>query len=429
MTKQIFHPFNGALSGTLDMIGDKSISHRAIIFGAMAEGTTYINNLLECEDTLRTMDIFKQMGVSIQKQNSVYTIQSRGVRHFKQPTAPLYFGNSGTTARLVIGLLSGLPFETTVTGDASLMRRPMDRVIEPLTKMGAKIKAKQGKYLPLMIEGQSLTGYHHQMKVKSAQVKSAVLLAGLLASGQTTIKEPTTTRNHTELMMTFFGLDLLKKDKTITLSPNQSWKGAELSIPGDISAASFWLVAALITPNSQVRLNHVGLNDSRTGILDVLKTMGAKIEYRHINKTNGEKSGDMFVENQSLTGVIIEGQLIPRLIDEIPIIALLATQAEGQTVIRHAEELKVKETDRIQAVVNVLSTLGANITATSDGMIINGPTMLTGGEVSAYGDHRIAMMIVIASLIAKQKVTLDDASSIAISYPRFFKDLDKLTRA
>lgn len=428
MTKRTFHPFNGVISGSLDMVGDKSISHRAIIFAAMAEGRTNITNLLECKDTLTTMDIFKQMGVSIQKQNDVYTIQSQGVRHFKQPRAPLYFGNSGTTARLVVGLLSGLPFETTVTGDASLMQRPMDRVIAPLTKMGAKIKAEQGKYLPLTIEGQSLTGYHHQMKVKSAQVKSALLLAGLLASGQTSITEPTATRNHTELMMGFFGIRLAKRDKTLTLIPHQCWKGAELSVPGDISAASFWLVAALITPNSQVRLNRVGLNDSRTGILDVLKAMGAKIECRHINETNGEKSGDILIENQSLTGVMIEGQLIPRLIDEIPIIALLATQAEGQTIIRHAEELKVKETDRIQVVVNVLSTLGATITATSDGMIINGPTSLTGGEVSAYGDHRIAMMIVIASLITKQKVSLDDASSIAISYPRFFKDLNKLTR-
>lgn len=419
---------NYPLAGTITMVGDKSISHRAIIFAALANGTTRITNLLESEDCFRTIKVFQELGVSIKKRDTMYVIKSNGIAGLKKPKKPLYFGNSGTTARLMIGLLSGLPFDSKVYGDPSLTKRPMDRVIYPLKKMGAVIFEKHDDMcLPLTIQGMQLNSIEYTVPVRSAQVKSSLLLAGLLANSETRITELAMTRDHTEIMLDAFGGFVKKEDNTIVVTPITSLTGRDVHIPGDISSAAFWIVGTLIVPKSAIRLQNVGLNKTRTGILDVLKKMGVKFSLENVTETAGEKNGTLLIKHQPVSSTIIEGDLIPRLIDEIPIIALLATQADGTTIIRNAEELRVKETDRIKAVVNILSTLGADIKATEDGMVIKGKTELTGGKVSAYGDHRMAMMIIIASLISKKKTIIDDVSSIAISYPNFFEDLRRLT--
>jgi len=417
------------LFGTISMKGDKSISHRAIIFASLASGTTQITNLLESDDVIRTIKAFQAMGVYIEKKNDLYVVESKGIKRLTPAVKSIYFGNSGTTARLIIGILSGLPFKSRVYGDPSLTRRPMDRVIKPLKKMGASISGENGNdSLPLTIQGIQLHGIDYKLPIKSAQVKSSLLLAGLLANSETTLTELDKTRDHTELMLKTFGGNIKTVGNTITIQPSTSLIGKKLTIPGDISSASFWIVGALILPESNILLRNVGLNPTRTGIIDVLEKMGASLIKKNLTEISGEICGDLVVKYQSLRATTINGHLVPRLIDEIPLIALLATQASGTTIIKGAEELRVKETDRIEAVVNVLSKLGANIRATDDGMIIKGNSSLTGGEVSSYGDHRIAMMIVIASLIIKDEIKVDDLSSISISYPDFFEDLKQLTK-
>lgn len=417
------------ITGEIEVPGDKSISHRAIMLGSLAKGTTVITNFLNGEDCLRTVEAFRALGVEIEQQGTTITIQSNGMNELKEPTSPLYFGNSGTTARLMLGILSGLPFFTTIYGDPYLTQRPMDRVTNPLQKMGVTLDGRSEKrFLPISIRGGNLTGIHYELPVKSAQVKSAILLAGLFANGETTVVEKTKTRDHTENLLTAFGADIKRTNNEITITNKQPLVATDVFVPGDISSAAFLLVAAAIVPNSELTIKKVGLNETRTGIIDVLQAMGASCEITNVQRLNGEVYGDIHIRYQELTGTTIAGDIIPRLIDELPIIALLATQAEGKTIIRDAEELRVKETDRIAAVVDVLSTLGANIEATKDGMIIQGKTPLTGGEISAYHDHRIAMMGVVASLIAKGPVTLDDDSSIAISYPTFFEDLSAISK-
>lgn len=417
------------ITGEIEVPGDKSISHRAIMLGSLAKGTTVITNFLNGEDCLRTVEAFRALGVEIEQQGTTITIQSNGMNELKEPTSPLYFGNSGTTARLMLGILSGLPFFTTIYGDPYLTQRPMDRVTNPLQKMGVTLDGRSKKrFLPISIRGGNLTGIHYELPVKSAQVKSAILLAGLFANGETTVVEKTKTRDHTENLLTAFGADIKRTNNEITITNKQPLVATDVFVPGDISSAAFLLVAAAIVPNSELTIKKVGLNETRTGIIDVLQAMGASCEITNVQRLNGEVYGDIHIRYQELTGTTIAGDIIPRLIDELPIIALLATQAEGKTIIRDAEELRVKETDRIAAVVDVLSTLGANIEATKDGMIIQGKTPLTGGEISAYHDHRIAMMGVVASLIAKGPVTLDDDSSIAISYPTFFEDLSAISK-
>lgn len=422
-------PLQKPISGYIEVPGDKSISHRAVMFGSLAEGTTIINNFLNGEDCLRTIDAFKALGVSIEINGTNVTIKGKGVSALKEPKIPLYFGNSGTTARLMLGILAGLPFLSTVYGDPYLTERPMDRVINPLLKMGAVLDGRQhNSLLPIAIRGGNLNGIHYKIPVKSAQVKSAILLAGLFAEGQTTIVELAKTRNHTENLLRAFGADLNVSDLEVTITRNNTLQGTDVYVPGDISSAAFYLVAAAIVPNSRLTIKNVGLNDTRTGIIDVLKQMGANLQITNKQTLNEETFGDINISYTQLKGVTIQGEVIPRLIDELPIIALLATQANGTTIIKDAEELRVKETDRIAAVVEVLSTLGANIEATDDGMIIHGKTPLTGGSVSAYSDHRIAMMNVIASLITKDSVVLDDDSSIAVSYPNFFTDLQQISK-
>ena len=415
------------LNGEIEVPGDKSISHRAVILGSLAEGTTMVSHFLDGEDCMRTVDAFRAMGVSIDKEGTTLTIKGNGINTLKEPIEPLYFGNSGTTARLMFGLLAGLPVFTAVYGDPSLSKRPMDRVGIPLREMGASFHGREeGSYLPLSIRGKTLKGINYLLPVKSAQVKSAILLAGLHADGETKVTESTPTRNHTENMLKAFGADLITDGHTITVTNKKSLTGTDIYVPGDISSAAFFLVAAAIVPGSELILRNVGLNETRTGIINVLKAMNADIQILSEEIVGGELLGDIRIAHRKLQSTTIEGDVIPRLIDEIPVIALLATQAKGTTIIRDAEELKVKETDRIAAVTELLTTLGAKVEATEDGMIIHGETALSGGKVASYDDHRIAMTAVIASLVAYGEVNLDDASSIAISYPKFFDDLSKV---
>ena len=421
-------PHPSALIGEFEVPGDKSISHRAVIFGSLAKGQTEIDHFLDGEDCLRTVDAFRQMGVDIEQQGESIVINSGGAESLTEPKAPLYFGNSGTTARLMIGLLSGLPLFTTIYGDASLSERPMDRVILPLSDMNATISGRSGaKLLPLAINGKELQAIQYTLPVKSAQVKSALLLAGLFADGETILTEKAKTRNHTETMLEAFGVELDVQGHTIRMNGKQALKPVNIYVPGDISSAAFFLAAAAAKRDSSLVIKKVGLNPTRTGIIDVLIQMGAQIEISNEKRIGGELLGDVKINSSSLKGIEISGDIIPRLIDEIPIIALLATQAEGRTVIKDAEELRVKETDRIAAVVEVLTTLGATVAATEDGMIIEGNQELTGGNISAYHDHRMAMMGAIASFFAKEEIIIDDISSIAISYPSFFEDLKKIT--
>jgi len=403
MKKVTLKPVNVPLTGNLSVPGDKSISHRAIIFGSLARGKTMISNFLNGEDCLMTIKAFQSMGVKIDHKDDNVVIDSEGVTGFKEPLEPIYFGNSGTTARLMLGLLAGLPFHTTVYGDPSLTKRPMDRIRDPLIKMGAKIDGRNnGSLLPIAVRGQSLTGITFKPPVKSAQVKSGVLLAGLLAEGETTVIETTKTRDHTETMLSAFGGEITVNGNTVTVKGNQSLTGTEIEVPGDISSAAFFIVGALLVPGSQITIKNVGLNPTRTGLLDVLNQMGANLKIVETRRIGGEPIGDITVQYRELNAIEIDGDVIPRMIDEFPILALLATQIEGITIIRDAEELRHKETDRISSVVNILNTLGAKVKGTDDGMIIEGKSPLIGGEVNSDGDHRLGMMIAIASLICQE---------------------------
>ncbi|MGJ9456810.1 3-phosphoshikimate 1-carboxyvinyltransferase [Oceanobacillus sp. CF4.6] len=427
MSEKILRPLNTNLSGEITIPGDKSVSHRSVIFGSLARGITKVANFLDGEDCFRTVNAFREMGVTIQVDGTSLTIESKGFKNLIEPTQPLNLGNSGTTTRLMLGILAGLPFFTTAYGDASLSKRPMDRVVNPLRQMGANIDGRNnGNLLPLSIRGSKLNSIDYTLPVKSAQVKSAILLAGLLAEGRTSVTETIPTRDHTENMLKAFGADITTDGHTTSITGRNELTATDVYVPGDISSAAFFLVAGAIVPGSRLKLKNVGLNKSRTGVIEVLQNMGADLIIDNENTIGGEVIGDIQISFGSLKGITIEGNIIPRLIDEIPIIALLATQAEGTTVIKDAEELRVKETDRITAVTDVLTTLGASITPTEDGMIIKGNTPLNGGKVASYDDHRIAMMGAIASLITKDDVIIDDISCISISYPDFFKDLDSL---
>jgi 3-phosphoshikimate 1-carboxyvinyltransferase len=415
------------LVGELDIPGDKSISHRSVIFGAISNGRTTIKNFLTGEDCLSTINCFQKLGVKIEEENGVIVIEGKGWEGLNEPNQVLDVGNSGTTIRLMLGLLSARPFHSTFCGDDSIAKRPMKRVTGPLKQMGAQIDGRHnGNYVPISMRGGKLEPISYTLPVASAQVKSSLLLAALQTEGTTKLIEPAATRDHTERMIKQFGGKIEVEDLAITITGPQTLEGTDIIVPGDISSAAFFLVAAAIVPNANVRLKKVGLNPTRTGILEVLKNMGAKIEIIPNETDVFEPVGDIVIETSSLKGTIIEGQLIPRLIDEIPVIALLATQAEGKTIIKDAQELKVKETNRIDTVVGELKKLGADIVATEDGMVISGPTKLQGGAVSSHGDHRIGMMLAIAALICGEKVVLDNSEAISVSYPHFFRDLQHL---
>ena len=415
------------LKGSIRVPGDKSISHRSIIFGSLAEGETKVYDILRGEDVLSTMQVFRDLGVEIEDKDGVITIQGIGMDGLKAPQNALDMGNSGTSIRLISGVLAGADFEVEMFGDDSLSKRPMDRVTIPLKKMGVSISGQTERDLPpLRLKGtKTLTPIHYELPIASAQVKSALIFAALQAQGQSVILEKECTRNHTEDMLQQFGGDLSVDGKKITVQGPQKLSGQKVVVPGDISSAAFWLVAGLIVPDSRVELKNVGINETRTGIIDVIRAMGGKLEITDVNPI--AKSATLTVETSDLKGTEIGGALIPRLIDELPIIALLATQAEGVTVIKDAEELKVKETDRIQVVADALTSMGATITPTVDGMIIKGRSALHGARVNTFGDHRIGMMTAIAALLVVDgEVELDRAEAINTSYPSFFNDLENL---
>ena len=415
------------LNGSIRVPGDKSISHRSIIFGSLAEGETKVYDILRGEDVLSTMQVFRDLGVEIEDKDGIVTIQGVGMNGLKAPQKALDMGNSGTSIRLISGVLAGADFEVEMFGDDSLSKRPMDRVTLPLKKMGVSISGQTERDLPpLHLKGtKSLKPIQYELPIASAQVKSALIFAALQAQGESVIIEKECTRNHTEDMLQQFGGHLSVDGKKITVQGPQKLSGQKVVVPGDISSAAFWLVATLIVPNSRVVLKNVGINETRTGIIDVIRAMNGKLEITEIDPV--AKSATLIVESSDLKGTEIGGALIPRLIDELPIIALLATQAHGVTVIKDAAELKVKETDRIQVVADALNSMGADITSTADGMIIKGKSALHGARVNTFGDHRIGMMTAIAALlVADGEVELDRAEAINTSYPSFFDDLETL---
>ena len=407
------------IQGEITVPGDKSISHRAVMLGALADGTTHINGFLRGADCLSTIDCFRKMGVRIDDNGDSLTVHGNGLHGLRAPKVTLYTGNSGTTTRLLCGILAGQPFDAEITGDASICKRPMGRVTKPLSLMGADI---ENEYCPLIIHGTKLHGIDYSMTVASAQVKTAIILAGLYAEGETVIHEIEKSRDHTELMLGAMGADIAVDGLTVRVGKTDRLAPQDVTVPGDISSAAFFMVLGSIMPDSEITIKNVGINPTRTGIIDVMKAMGADISVFNERTEGGEPTADMAVRTSSLHGTEIGGALIPRLIDELPVIAAAAVFANGKTVIRDAQELKVKETNRIRAVVDEFKKAGVDITETDDGMIINGGRTIHGADFSTYGDHRMAMSLAILAQLAEGGSTLDDASCVDVSYPGFFND-------
>lgn len=410
-------------SGKIKVPGDKSISHRAVMLGALTGGTTEITGFLQGADCLSTIDCFRNMGIDIDVNGENVTVHGNGLNGLKSPEKMLYTGNSGTTTRLLCGILSGQTFDSSITGDASIQKRPMKRVTEPLSLMGAKIK---NDYCPLYIQGSLLHGINYTMPVASAQVKTAIILASLYADGETVIHEIEKSRDHTELMLSAMGADIHTEGLDIHIKKTGLLEPVNVDVPGDISSAAFFMVLGLIMPNSEITITNVGVNPTRTGIIDVLHDMGANIKLENLRSSAGESVADITVSSSALHGTTISGDIIPRLIDELPIIAVAAVFADGQTVIKDAEELKVKETNRIRAVVDELSKCGVDITETDDGMIINGGKNIHGADFKTYGDHRMAMSLTVLAQLANGECTLDNSDCACVSYPSFFEDFYKL---
>ena len=423
----IFKPIK-QMKGEVTIPGDKSISHRAVMFGSLADGLTEVTNFLQGADCLSTIEAFRKMGIEIENTPEKILIHGKGLHGLTAPSSLLDMGNSGTTTRLISGILAGQSFESTLTGDASIQKRPMRRIMEPLSMMGAKLVSVNGNdCAPLRITGAPLHGIHYHSKVASAQVKSAVLLAGLYADGETLVTEPALSRNHTEIMLRYFGADLSSEDKTAKVCPEPHLQGQKIHVPGDISSAAYFIAAGLLVPGAEILIKNVGINPTRDGILKVAREMGGNITLLNENY-DGEPTADLLVKHSHLHGVTIEGDLIPTLIDELPIINIMAACAEGTTVIRDAAELKVKESNRIDVMVQYLSAMGCDITGTDDGMIIVGGQPLHGTEVDSHLDHRIAMSFAIASLIADGETEIKGSDVVNISYPDFYKDLSRLSQ-
>ncbi len=413
------------LRGNITVPGDKSISHRAIMLGALSSGDTHITGFLMGEDCLATIDCFRKMGVQIDVSDQTVLVHGVGLHGLQAPFELLYTGNSGTTTRLLTGILAGQPFMTTVDGDDSIQNRPMGRIMKPLHQMGADIAGRQDNYCPLTIFPSPLHGIRYEMPVASAQLKSSILLAGLYADSPTTVVEPAPSRDHTERMLRALGVTIHTSGTTITLTPPQELLAADVVVPGDISSAAYFLVAGLIIPNSEILIQNVGVNPTRTGILDVLNQMGADIT-RLNERGDIEPVCDLLVRSSPLHGTVIDGDLIPRLIDEIPVLAVAAAFAEGETVFRDAQELKVKESNRIATMTAELRKAGVSITETEDGMRICGGTPLHGADFTSYADHRVAMSMAVCALGCHGACTIDDPSCVAISYPNFFDTLSSL---
>lgn len=424
----IFQKVKG-LRGEITVPGDKSISHRAVMFGALAKGTTEITNFLQGADCLSTIACFRQMGIKIENTPERILVHGKGLHGLKKPDCILDVGNSGTTTRLISGILSGQDFEVSLTGDASIQSRPMGRIIRPLTEMGANIESiRQNGCAPLTIRPGKLHAIHYNSPVASAQVKSCVLLAGMYAQdGATSVTEPALSRNHTELMLSYFGADITSEGTTASILPDPHLSAQKVEVPGDISSAAYFIAAALMVPDSEVLIRDVGINPTRDGILRVVRAMGGNVELLNERTMGGEPAADLLVRHSSLRGTIIEGALIPTLIDELPMIAILAACAEGTTVIRNAEELKVKESNRLDIMVAELARMGADIEGTDDGMIIRGGRPLRGAAVDSRLDHRIAMSFAVAGLAAEGQTEILRADCVDISYPGFYRDLEKLT--
>lgn len=415
------------LKGELTVPGDKSISHRAVMFGAIANGTTRITNFLQGADCLSTIACFQKLGISIENTPSEILVHGKGLHGLSAPSDYLDTGNSGTTTRLIAGILAGQEFTSFLTGDASIQTRPMKRIIQPLSLMGASVESLRGNdCVPLKIQGHPLQSISYLSPVASAQVKSCILLAGLYGNDITSVTEPFLSRNHTELMLSHFGAKISSQNTTVSIEPEPVLYGTDISVPGDISSAAYFIAAALLVPGSELLIKHVGINPTRDGILRVCKAMGADIQLMNHSTAGGEPVADLLVRHSALHGTVIEGELIPALIDEIPVIAVLAAYAKGTTVIRNAEELKVKESNRLGILVEELTAMGGNVEETSDGMIIHGGVPLHGASIDSRLDHRIAMSFAIAGLAAEGTTQLLRADCVNISYPGFYKDLREL---
>lgn len=415
------------LRGEVTVPGDKSISHRAVMFGSLAEGTTEVINFLQGADCLSTIDCFRKMGIEIENTPEHILIHGKGLHGLCAPDSVLDAGNSGTTTRLISGILAAQPFHTTLTGDASIQKRPMRRIMEPLTMMGARIKSiNENDCAPLQIAGGPLQAIHYRSQVASAQVKSAVLLAGLYADGITQVTEPALSRNHSEIMLRYFGAHVDTHDTTAAIHPEPTLQGQKVNVPGDISSAAYFIAAGLLVPGAEILIRNVGINSTRDGILRVARAMGGDITLINENH-DGEPTADLLVRHSSLHGVTIEGDIIPTLIDELPVINVMAAAADGKTIIKDAAELRVKESNRIDVMVEYLSAMGADITGTPDGMIINGGRPLHGAVIDSHMDHRIAMSFAVASLIADGQTEITGSDVVTISYPNFYEDLSRLS--
>jgi len=417
-----------SLKGTVTIPGDKSISHRSVMFGAISSGITEITNFLEGADCLSTIECFKQMGVEIKRNHSSVIVYGNGLHGLKKPESTLDTGNSGTTTRLISGILAGQNFTSRLNGDASIQKRPMNRVINPLKLMGADIKSENDNgCTPLLYSPATLKGIHYDSPVASAQVKSAIILAGLYAEGTTSVTEPVLSRNHTELMLKGFGANVESKDRTALVIPGNELYGQKIQVPGDISSATYFIAAGLLIPGSEILIENVGINPTRDGIIRVAEAMGANIKKLNERNVSGESVCDLLVKHSSLKGTEVSGEIIPTLIDEIPMIAVMAAFAKGVTVIKDAAELKVKETNRIDTVTYNLRRMGADVEPTDDGFIIHGEKPLYPSDsFDSFLDHRIAMAFAVAAMALDKESEIKDAECVNISYPEFYKDMDSL---
>ena len=415
-----------ALRGEVTIPGDKSISHRAVMLGAISEGTTRITNFLRGADCLSTIACFRKMGIDIEESPDQILVHGKGLHGLQAPADILDAGNSGTTTRLISGILAGQSFESTLTGDASIQKRPMKRIITPLTMMGADVESLSGDgCAPLRIRGSHLKGIDYHSPVASAQVKSCILLAGLYADSVTSVTEPYVSRDHSERMLSSFGAALKTDGSTVSIQPEPRLMGQEVAVPGDISSAAYFIAAALLVPGSELLIKNVGINPTRDGILRICRRMGADITILNRREHGREPVADLLVKHSPLTGTVIEGAVIPTLIDELPILAVMAAFAEGSTVIRDAQQLKVKESNRLDILVHHLSAMGADITGTEDGMVINGGRPLHGAVLESHLDHRIAMSFAVAGIAAQGETEILQADCVDISYPGFYRDLLK----
>jgi len=417
------------VKGKIKVGGDKSITHRALIIGSIADGITILKDYSKCEDCMTTLEIMKNLGVNILKNKATIRIEGKGLRGLKEPLDVLDCKNSGTSMRLLSGLLAGQNFFSILTGDSSLNKRPMKRIIEPLSLMGADISGRDNnQFAPLAIKGRNLKAINYTTPVASAQIKSSILLASLYAEGNSSITEPAKSRDHTEKMLSLFRAKIESSGNRIFLKEKSKLiaKEEDIIIPGDISSAAFFLVLASVIKSSKVLIKNVGINPTRTGILDVLQKMGADITLKNKKDNNYEPIADLLVKGKKLEGIEVSGDIIPKIIDEIPVLAVAATQAEGITRIKDAKELRVKETDRIYAITTGLKKMGAKIEEKTDGLIIEGPTKLKGNTCESFGDHRIGMALAIAGIIAEGKTTIEKSECIDISFPEFTETLRKI---